>query len=97
MPSDKRIRRAAGVIMWHLENGDAIPTAVRSARIAEPGLKDDQLSLSLQWAEAALTARDLVHGIIRKGGKHMERTTMRDIMDLAGLPLHPQSPKSKDR
>lgn len=53
------IRRAAGVILWHLERGGSNATAIAKASAREPQLTEDQLRHALGWANAAMTFRDI--------------------------------------
>lgn len=53
------IRRAAGVILWHLERGGTNAEAVAKAAAREPQLTEAQLRHALGWANAAQTFRDI--------------------------------------
>jgi hypothetical protein len=58
---DDPIRRASGVILWHLEHGGDAMSAVAKASVREPQLSEDQLRYALGWALASQRFRDLAN------------------------------------
>jgi hypothetical protein len=73
MPADLRLRRCAGVIMWHMTHTDpntgapnTEDSAVAKASLREPELTDDQLAYCLDWARAGLLYRELANTVLRK-------------------------------
>lgn len=54
------IRRAAGVILWHLEKGHSNAESVAKASKREPQMTEEQLRYALGWANAAQTFRDIM-------------------------------------
>lgn len=55
------IRRAAGVILWQLENGKPPSEAMAKASKREPELNDDQLAYAAEWASAAQLLAELLN------------------------------------
>jgi hypothetical protein len=48
--ADDAIRRAAGVIMWHMRKGHGPDEAVAKASKREPHLSESELMHALDWA-----------------------------------------------
>ena len=97
---DLRIRRAAGVILWHLNKGHTLPAAVAKASAREPELTEDELSTAADWANAALAFRGLAYQATGRMEQYVDEATGRiryrmkegaqpisvaDLIDAAGL------------
>lgn len=54
------IRRAAGVMLWHLEKGHSNAEAIAKASKREPQMSEEQLRFALGWANAAQSFRDIM-------------------------------------
>lgn len=81
MPNDDQaLRRAAGVIMWHLEKRHSFTEAVARAQHREPDLTDREIGRAAQWAQSALLFAQLL-----KNGKDSDDVVY--LAYLAGLPV----------
>jgi hypothetical protein len=74
------VRRAAGVIMWHLRRDHTLQQAVAKAEAHEPLLSGQEIGAAVQWAQAALLFADM----LRAAPKN---TDVCDLAFRAGLPL----------
>jgi hypothetical protein len=77
--NDERIRRACGVILWDLENGESVEHAWAKASAREPELSDEELKYAMAWACNARLARDALN-IAPPGAR------LCDVLDMAGVP-----------
>lgn len=77
MSVDLRIRRAAGVILWHLAKGNTMPAAVAKASAREPELTEDDLATAADWAEAALRFRGLAYQATGRMERYVDEATGR--------------------
>jgi len=80
MTSDNAIRRAAGIIVWHMEQGHSIAESLARAQKREPELDESEIGQAFDWAIAALRFAELF-----ATAKPDERVW--DIMKRAGLPV----------
>lgn len=78
MPYDRRIRRAAGVIMWYLHRGVDSETAVLTAQEREPELEDIDIRDALRLALRGLNFARICKQAPRD-------TPMADLIRRAGL------------
>ena len=56
---DLALRRAAGLIMWHVSRGNTWDEAVARAQSREPELTTADMQNAARWAEAALNFREM--------------------------------------
>lgn len=77
---DQALRRAAGVIMWHLVRGHTFQHAVAEAQAREPALTDQEIGEAAQWAQAGILFSELM-----ENAKDSESPAQ--LAYIAGLPI----------
>lgn len=61
MSGDEAIKRAAGVMCWHLHRGGSEEGAIAKASKREPQLSERELAAALQWARDSLAFCDALN------------------------------------
>lgn len=72
------IRRAAGVILWQLEDGKPESEAVAKASRREPELNEDQLAYALEWARSGQLFAELAN-------RKIKGMTVEELKEAAGI------------
>lgn len=79
MQIDKRLRRAAGIILWKLTRHASPEDAILAAMEREPELDDSDFQLAYSWALKAIRGRQLCKEV-------PPETKYADVRRMADLP-----------